>query len=112
MTPEAVVQNQLDAYNNRNIEDFIACHAKNVELFSFTESIPYLKGREHLKKTYNEIFESSPNLYSKLLKRIVFGNKVIDYEEITGRKGVELLELVAIYEIENEVIARAHFIRK
>lgn len=112
LEPEVIVQNQLDAYNHRDIDAFLACHSEYFEAFNFSESIPFLKGKEQLKQTYSGIFKDSPNLYSKLLKRIVFDNKVIDYEEITGRKGVDLLELVAIYEVENGLIARAYFMRK
>ena len=112
MTPETVVQNQLNAYNDRDINVFLACHSENFEAYGFSEQKPYLKGKQQLQKTYSEIFENSPNLYSKLINRIVFSNKVIDHEEITGRKGVDVLELVAIYEVEGNVITKAHFMRK
>jgi len=112
MTPEAIVQKQLDAYNNRDIQNFVACHAENVTLYSFSQSTPYVKGRNQLSVMYSAIFEESPELHSKLLNRIVLDNTVIDYEEIIGRKGVDLLELVAIYEIKDGLIAKAHFIRK
>jgi len=39
-------------------------------------------------------------------------NTVIDYEEIVGRKGIDILELIAIYEVKNGLINKAHFIRK
>ena len=112
MTPEAVVQKQLDAYNHRNIQDFASCHAEDVTLFSFSQNTPYVEGRKQLIEMYSTIFEESPQLHSKLLNRIVMKNTVIDYEEITGRKGVDIFELIAIYEIEGDVIAKAHFIRK
>ncbi len=111
MNPETIVQNQLDAYNNRDINAFLECHSKDYEAFSFSETTPYLKGRKQLEETYSGIFKDSPNLYSKLLKRIVLGNTIIDHEEITGRKGVDLLELVAIYEVENGLIVKGNFIR-
>ncbi len=112
MLPENIVQKQLDAYNNRDIEAFVAMHAPDAELFAFSEKKPFVKGREHIRATYSEIFESSPNLHSKLLHRIALGNKVIDHEEITGRKGVDVLEFIAIYEVDETTITKAHFIRK
>ena len=112
MTPEEIVQKQLDAYNNRDIDTFIACHAPEAALYSFSDNEPFVKGHEQIRATYSEIFDSSPKLYSKLINRIVFRNKVIDHEEITGRKGVDILELVAIYEVNDTSIIKVHFIRK
>ncbi len=112
MTPEAIVQKQLDAYNNRNIEDFAACHTENITLYSFSQNTPYVEGKNQLREMYGVIFNESPQLYSKLLNRIVMNNTVIDYEEIVGRKGIDILELIAIYEIKNGLINKAHFIRK
>jgi len=86
MLPEEIVQKQLDAYNARDINTFVACHAHNAQLYSFS--------------------------YSKLIHRIVLGNKVIDHEEITGRKGIEILEFIAIYEVDDTSIIKAYFMRK
>lgn len=112
MTPEEIIQKQLDAYNSRDIDTFVACHAPNAQLYSFSEKEPFVKGQEQIKATYSEIFKTSPILYSKLINRMVMGNKVIDHEEITGRKGVDILELIAIYEVDDTTIIKAHFIRK
>ncbi len=112
MTPEDIVQKQLDAYNSRDIDTFVAMHAPNAELYSFSETTPFVKGQKQIRATYNEIFETSPSLFSKLIHRIVLGNKVIDHEEITGRKGVDVLEFIAIYEVDEMTITKAHFIRK
>lgn len=112
MTPEDIVQKQLDAYNSRDIDTFIAMHAPDAELYAFSEKKPFVKGEKQIRATYAEIFKTSPNLNSKLLHRIVLGNKVIDHEEITGRKGVDILEFIAIYEVNKTAITKAHFIRK
>lgn len=112
MSPEEIVQKQLDAYNSRDIEAFVAMHAADAELYTFSETAPFVKGREHIRATYSQLFDTSPSLHSKLLHRIVLGNKVIDHEEITGRKGVDVLEFIAIYEVNEVAITKAHFIRK
>jgi len=112
MNPEEVVQKQVDAYNQRDLTEFVACHDPAVELFSFSESTPYAVGQEKLKEIYGTVFEKSPNLHAEIINRIVMGNKVIDHEKVTGRIGVELSEIIAIYEVEDGLIAKAHFIRK
>ena len=112
MLPEEIVQKQLDAYNSRDIEAFVAMHAPDAELYAFSETAPFIKGQEQIRTTYSEIFKTSPTLHSKLIHRIVLGNKVIDHEEITGRKGVGVLEFIAIYEVDDVAITKAHFIRE
>ena len=111
MTPTQIVQAQVDAYNARNISDFINCHAPNIELFSFPENTPYANGRASLKEIYEDVFDNSPNLHAEINNRIVMGNTVIDHEKVTGRKGIDTLTIIAIYEIENGLIAKARFIR-
>lgn len=109
---EKIVQEQVQAYNTRDIDKFADCHAQEIELFNFSENEPFAVGRDKLKTIYKDVFENSPNLNTEILNRMVMGNKVIDHEIVTGRKGIDSLEIIAIYEIENGLIAKAHFIRK
>ena len=111
MHPEDIVKKQVIAYNARNIEDFTNCHHPEVELYNFSKSTPFAKGREQLKNIYREIFENSPELHTEIVQRMTLGNTVIDNEIVTGRIGVNLLKIIAIYEIRENLIARAHFIR-
>ncbi len=111
MNSENIVQAQVNAYNERNLSKFLDCHADNIELYSFAEDKPYSIGKEHLKNIYQDVFENSPNLKAEILNRMVMGNTVIDHEKVTGRKGVETSIIIAIYEIENGLIAKARFIR-
>jgi len=112
MSPEDVVQRQVDAYNNRDIDQFVACHSAAVQLYHFSDTSPFCKGAVKLKEIYGDVFDNSPNLHAKILSRTVLGNKVIDHEMVSGRKGVSETEIIAIYEVENDPIAKAHFIRK
>jgi len=98
--PEEVVQNQLEAYNARNIEAFMSLMSKDVALYEFGNSSPSVAGFDEVKKIYNNLFEQSPNLHSTILSRMVLGNKVIDHESIKGRMGnTEIIELIVIYEV-------------
>lgn len=108
----AVVQKQLDSYNARDLQPYLDCFAEDVQVFSFPSGEISYTGKAKLKEIYSDIFEKSPNLHCELLNRIVFDNKVIDHERVTGRKGVDVTELVAIYQVENGLIATAHFMRK
>jgi len=112
MNPETIIQKQVEAYNSRNISTFIECHDPDIKLYNFGESIPYAIGRSKLKEIYGAVFDTSPNLNTKIIKRMVMGNTVIDHEVVTGRKGVDLSEIIAIYEVENDLIVKAYFKRK
>jgi len=112
MSSEEVIERQVQAYNNRDIKAFADCHDKNVRLFTFGESEPFCEGKDAVFERYKSIFADSTNLHSEVLQRIVMGNMVIDHERITGRKGVSSMEMVAIYEVKNDLIATATFRRK
>lgn len=107
-----VAQDQLIAYNNKDITNFIALFAVDASIYDFGDSTPIAEGKEAIKNVYKKLFESSPNLHSQVINRTVLGNKVLDYELITGRENNDaVLKIIAIYEIENKLIKKATFIR-
>ena len=113
LSVEQVVQNNLDAYNNRDLEKFLSWFSEDIELYTFSEMKLVAKGKTAIEKLYKELFAESPNLHSTILKRIVFDNKVIDHESIVGRKGVsDVLEIVMIYEVKDGKIFKMTSIRK
>ena len=109
---EAVVAAQLDAYNRRDLDAFMATFHAEAELFSLGDSTPRAQGHDAVRAIYGELFENSPDLRSELVHRSVIGTKVIDHERITGRAGSDgVLELVMVYEVEDGGIRRAWAIR-
>lgn len=113
MTAEEVVQANLDAYNKRDINKFISYFSEDIILVNFADGSVTANGISAIKATYDPYFKASPNLHSKILKRTIFGNKVIDHEYITGRYGnEEALELVLIYEVKDQKINRITVIRE
>lgn len=113
MTPEEVVQKQLETYNNRDIDGFMSVIAENISLHDFSSGKVTLKGYKACKAFYGDLFEASPKLHSTILTRTVFGNRVIDHERITGRNGNEgVLELVLIYEVDKEKIFKISVLKK
>ena len=112
MNPEIIVQKQLDTYNARDLAGFLSCYATDIEIFNFGQQQPYLNGLTAIEEVYKDIFDNSPELHAHLENRIVFDNKVIDHEKVTGRKGVDFTEIIAIYEVVDGLIARISFMRK
>lgn len=112
MTPEQVVQKQLDTYNARDIDGFMSVMSDDVSLYNLGQSTPISSGWTEVKNIYNNLFDKSPRLRSELVNRIVMGNVVIDHEKITGRMGnKDVLELSVIYEVRDEKIHKITVIR-
>jgi len=112
MTPEQVVQENVDFYNARDIEKFMSSFSTDIALYSFSNPLPSLVGLNQIRKFYDELFQSSPQLHSTIIKRITFDNKVIDHESIVGRKGSdEIIELVLIYEVKKNKICKITVIK-
>jgi len=110
---EKVVQQQLEAYNLRNIEAFMAVFHPEIEIYSLGENTPSISGLDKVKETYLELFEKSPELHSIVINRSVIGDRVIDYERISGRKGSkDDLFIVMIYEVKDGKIRRAWALRE
>lgn len=113
MTAEQVVQGNLNAYNARDIERFMAYFSPNIEMYNFADNKLTAKGLADVRKIYAELFDLSPKLHSQIVNRIVFDNKVIDHEYITGRRGSDTpVELVLIYEVKDGKIVRITAIRR
>ena len=113
LSVEQVVQSNLEAYNNRDLEKFMSWFSEDIELYNFSEMKLIASGKPAIEKLYKELFAVSPNLHSTVLKRIVFDNKVVDHESIVGRKGdSEVLEIVMIYEVKDGEIYKMTSIRK
>lgn len=108
-TPEELAQRQLNAYNARDIEAFLACYHDSVEVYNFPNQLRYI-GLEKMRQGYSSMFEQTPDLHCELVNRIVMGNTVIDQESVTGLGRDQPLKAVAIYKIEGQKIRQVYFI--
>lgn len=112
-SPQAVVQENLDFYNKRNLDGFMSSFSPEIALYTFGKSEPIAQGLSAIRELYGKLFEDSPELYSTILHRAVLGNKVIDHESITGRKGSKTpIELVMIYEVKDGKIVKMTVVRE
>lgn len=110
-TPEQLVQQQLDGYNARDIDAFLAPYSDDIELYDFPNTLN-LKGKEKMKTGYQDFFDKVPELHCELVNRMVMGNTVIDQEKVTGFPDGFVLEAIAIYKIKDGKIVTVHFVRK
>lgn len=108
--PEQLAQQQLDAYNNRNIEAFLVPYSDSVEVYIFPNQLQY-KGKENMRSQYKPMFERLTDLNCKLVNRMVMGNTVIDHEWVIFDKNQPGVSAISIYTIQNNKIQKVHFIR-
>ena len=105
---EAVVTEQLTAYNSRDIDAFLDTYSEDIKLYNYPDSL-FSEGKEKMREGYDNFFKSTPDLHCEIKNRMVIGNKVIDEEYITANGSN--FSAVAIYEVENGKIAKVTFLR-
>ncbi|NRB82546.1 MAG: nuclear transport factor 2 family protein [Winogradskyella sp.] len=106
--PELIVNKQLEAYNKRDVEEFAKTYAKDIKLYSFPDELTS-EGNDALKKRYDTMFKSVPDLNAEIVNRIVLGNKVIDKEKVTINGNI--FYAIAIYEVKDGLISKVTFIQ-
>jgi putative hydrolase of HD superfamily len=94
----APVQQQLDAYNARDLAAFIAPYATDVRIYRPPAPDPVLVGQEAMAAHYAAHRFNLPGLHAEVVARQVVGQKVIDHERISGL-GPAVVEAVAVYQV-------------
>jgi uncharacterized protein (TIGR02246 family) len=78
-----VVDQQIAAYNRRDIEGFVACYAEDAKVVQPDGSL-LASGHDEIRARYGELFEQSPDLRAEISSRIEVGEVVIDEELVSG----------------------------
>jgi hypothetical protein len=107
--PTEIVGRQLDAYNARDIDAFMACWAEDARFFAFPDTL-LAEGAQHIRERHVLRFQE-PNLHGRLVARMAVGTMVVDQEIVTRTfpEGTGTVEVIAIYEVEGGLIRKAWF---
>ena len=103
-----VVDRQVKAYNDRDIEAFVACYSNDVTVEDARGGV-LMRGHEGLREEYGPFFRDNPKLHAEVRHRVVVGDYVVDEEEITGWQA-EPVRAVAIYDVADGVIDHVRLI--
>jgi hypothetical protein len=109
-TPRDVIDQQIAAYNRRDLDGFIACYAANAKVVQPDGSL-LASGHDEIRARYGELFEQSPDLRAEITNRIEVGAIVIDEERITGfvLPGMPReIQAAVVYRIADGLIQEAH----
>lgn len=102
-SPEALVQAQLEAYNQRDITTFVAQFSDDVCIYRPPATAPVIQGKATFSDFYQNERFNLPNLHAEIVSRMVVGNKVVDYERISGIRD-EPFEVMVVFEVNNGLI--------
>jgi hypothetical protein len=102
---EAVFRRQVEAFNARDLERFLASYAADAVIHGVRDGLP-LSGQEALRAHYATRL-ADPELHCEPLEVISWpGGWVIAREHVTSSAGVS--EVRAMFSIRDGVIARAY----
>ena len=113
----AIVEQQVAAYNKRDIDAFVATYHDDVEIHYFPGGIAY-SGKEKLKKTYTQLFNRVTCLSAKISNREIQGRFVVDTEVIEfclmrdGEEYKSNYKAIATYEVVDGLIKRVLFLKE
>lgn len=106
-TPEQVIQEQVEAYNSRDIEAFLSFYSEDVKIYSFPNKLES-DGKAAMREGYASFFKNAKVLNCTIKNRIVQKNIVIDDEWV--KYNDTEFGGIAIYEVENGKIVKVTFI--
>ena len=111
-SPSDAAQRQLDAYNARNIDAFVAAYAPGCVVRAFPSGDVLLEGREAMRAQYGRQFAKCTALHAVLLARVEHECFVIDHEEVTGLHPERVVHAVAMYEVREGLIQNVWFLKE
>ena len=111
MSPTQVIQSQVEAYNRKDLDAFLATYAENAQQFILHGEL-LAQGRDAMRSRYAERF-AEPDLHAQILSRTSIGNVVVDTELVTRNfpgEGLGTIEMICIYEVEDSQVVKASFV--
>jgi hypothetical protein len=103
LNPQAIVQRQLEAYNARDLQRFLAVYSEDIEVYRPPAALPAIVGKKAFAEFYATQRFNHAGLHAELVSRMAFGNKVIDHERISGVRE-DPFDVAVVYDVRNGLI--------
>jgi hypothetical protein len=100
-----VIDQQLAAYNARDLQRFVATYHCDVEIFRPPATDPILRGRDALAAFYGRNRFCHAGLRVEIFNRVVIGNIVADHERVHGLPNSPM-DAIVTYDVQGDVIRR------
>lgn len=106
-TAEQIVQKQVEAYNQKDLNAFMDCYSDDVKIYTFPHTLD-VEGKAKMREQFAQFFNSAQTLHCTIVKRIVKGNRIIDEESV--QYNTTTFSGVAIYEVKDGKIISVTFL--
>ena len=106
------VQEQVNAFNARDVERFLSAYAPDVTVEDGAGNIT-MQGHAAMRAAYGALFAGSPDLHVHIAHRTCVGDYVVDEEHVTGISTEGFppeMHGVAIYRIAGEKIVHTRLL--
>ncbi len=108
--PREVVKAQVEAYNDHDLDGFLACYAGDAAIIDLTGEQPVVRGQSDIRKTYAFLDHMPEGAGVEIIDRIISDTIVVDMERFVGApEGVVIPDAVAVYEVRNGKIQNVWF---
>jgi len=108
MSAVDVVQRQVEAYNNRDLNRFVSTYSETIAIFRMPSTESSISGKIQLTEFHATQRFNLPKLRAEIVNRILLGDKVIDQERVWGIRDTPI-EVAAIYQVVGGLIERVWF---
>lgn len=103
-TPAAVGRRQIETFNRRDLDGFMALYADDAVVYSFPSGKELWRGKEAIRANYEVVFKQ-PLPPVRVDPRIVDGTFMVEFEVWDGKPG-ERNHATWMYEIKAGLIRR------
>ena len=100
--PAAVVERQVDAYNDGDTGAFADCYGEDAVVASLDDGERLAVGREQIEQRWGELFDAHADLHCEVTDEIALGEFVAHRERVTGMG--EPAEALAVYRVSDGAI--------
>ena len=104
--PAVLVARQVDAFNRRDLDAFVATHSPDIELRTLGIDSVEVRGHKALRDAYKFLLTMPEEFHARTVEQIVSGPFVIARENIEGIPTPFQFDPIVIYEVRDSLIRR------
>ncbi|KTG18248.1 nuclear transport factor 2 family protein [Haloferax profundi] len=101
-TPKAVVQRQVEAYNQGDIDEFVTCYDEQASVVDLAQNEILAEDSTEIRAHFVELFDTVPDLQCEVRDKFQVGEYVALHEHVTAMG--ESRDALAVYQVQNGLI--------
>lgn len=111
-TVDELAKAEVNAYNARNIDAFVARYAPNAEIYDLSNTnVPIAKGSTQIREIWGNFFKQFPNLHCHVVSRTILGNKCVAIESISGVGPTPMIGVgTYLFNLKTGLIEKVYFV--